>query len=68
MVNVTINISMKDYEFIKAELSKASSDTHVTNCLEECANASDNKLFKELTERTRSANAHISHVLNKLGM
>lgn len=68
MINVTINMSMQDYEFIKAELSKASNDTLVTNCLEECANTSDNELFKDLTERTKSANAHINYVLNRLGM
>lgn len=55
MVNVTINMSMEDFEYIKKELQKAYENTNL-----------DKKDVIE-KEKIDLANAQISHVLNKLG-
>lgn len=59
MVNVTINMTMEDFEYIKEELIKAKQNT-------ELSPVADVKDY--IKENINMANAHISHVLSKLGL
>ena len=58
MVNVTINMTIEDFEYIKNELLMAEQNTFVSNK----EGAETNK------ENVKLANAHINHVLSKLGL
>ena len=57
MVNVTINMPMDDFEYIKESLLIAEENT-----------ASITGKREQLEERIRVANAHIKFILTKLGM
>lgn len=59
MVNVTINMSIKDFEYIKEELAKAKQNTELSPV------ADVNGYIKE---NMNMANAQIIHVMNILGM
>ena len=59
MVNVTINMSVKDFEYIKEELAKAKQNTE----LSPVADVND-----YIKENMNMANAQIIHVMNILGM
>jgi hypothetical protein len=56
MVNVTINMTMEDFEYIKDSLQKA----YLNTCTD--------KHMEIDRENIEMANAHISHVLSKLGL
>ena len=57
MVNVTINMSIEDFEFIKSELLKAEENTQT----------SPRKGVNPDKERVTLANAQINHILNHFG-
>lgn len=59
MVNITINMTMEDFEYIKAELTKAKENT-------ELSPVADVKDY--LKESVNSAHTQIIHVMNKLGI
>lgn len=56
MVNVMINMTMEDFEYIKNELNAALQNTYISN--RENAGV--------YAEKIRMANAQINHVLSKL--
>lgn len=56
MVNVTINMTMEDFEYIKDSLQKA----YLNTCTD--------KHMEIDRENIEMANAHISHVLSKLSL
>ena len=57
MVNITINMSVEDFEFIKSELIKAEENTQT----------SPRKGINPDKERVALANAQINHILNHFG-
>lgn len=59
MVNVTINMTMEDFEYIKAELIKAKENTE----LSPVANVSD-----YIKDNMNMAHTQIIHIMNKLGI
>ena len=59
MVNVTINMSMEDFEYIKEELTKAKQNT-------ELSPVADVKDY--IKENMNMAHAQIIHVMNMLGV
>lgn len=56
MVNITINMTMEDFEYIKDSLQKAFLNTAI------------NKNMEIEREKIEIANAQISHILSKLGL
>ena len=59
MVNVTISMSKKDYDYIINELKMARQNTYVKYTYEQLDK-------KEIVERTNIAYEQIGHVLDKL--
>lgn len=57
MINITINMSVEDFEFIKSELLKAEQNTFV----------SDREGAEPNKEKVKLANAQINHILNHFG-
>ena len=57
MVNVTINMSVEDFEFIKSELLKAEENTQTSPI----------KGVNPDKERVALANTQINHILNHFG-
>lgn len=59
MVNVTISLSKKDYEYIINELEMARQNTYIKHIHEQLDK-------KEIVERTIIAYEQIGHVLDKI--
>lgn len=59
MVNVTINMSMKDFECIKEELIKAKQNTELSPVAD---------VKKYIRDNMNMANAQIAHIMNILGI
>ncbi len=57
MVNVTINMTMEDFEFIKSTLLQAEKNTYISNR----ESAEPDK------EKVKLANAQINQILNHFG-
>jgi hypothetical protein len=57
MVNITINMSMEDFEFIKSTLLQAEKNTYI----------SDREGAEPDKEKVKLANAQITHILNHFG-
>ena len=57
MVNVTVNMTMEDFEFIKTTLLNAEQNTYV----------SDRKGVEVDKEKVKLANAQINQILNHFG-
>ena len=61
MVNVTITMSKKDYDYIINELKMAEQNTYIKHIHEQLDK-------NDIVEQTNTAYEQIGHVLNKLGV